>query len=130
MIQALKIYIVILASSILLYACSTSKAVRQMNHDIKGNWVLQTIVTEGTSAKPKDKVFDEANFSCFIGSEWKFSRKYNGTYSIVDPQKICPEVTRGISWSIQENTDAPASFTFNRSADKKEGKGSGPRHIT
>jgi hypothetical protein len=126
--QIFKNAAIIAILSLLLNACSTTKAVRRMDHDIKGTWVLQTIITEGTSAKPKEKVFNEADFSCFIGSEWKFWKKYTGIYSIVDPQKICPEVKRWISWSFNENTYSPASFTFNWSADKKTGIGSGPKY--
>jgi len=126
--QLFKNFAIIAILSLLLNACSTSKAVRQMNHNITGTWVLRTVVTEGTSVKPKEKVFNEADFSCFIGSEWKFKKDHYGTYSIVDPQKICPEVTRWINWLVNENANAPASFTLNWSADKKTGIGSGPKY--
>jgi len=126
--QVFKNSAIIAIFSLLLNACSTTKAVRQMNHDIKGTWVLRTVVTEGISIKPKEKVFNEADFSCFIGSEWKFQKDHYGIYSIVDPQKICPEVTRHINWSFNENANAPASFTFMWAADKKTGIGSGPAY--
>jgi hypothetical protein len=118
---------IIATASFLLAACSTPKAIRRMDREIKGTWILQTLVTEGTSVKPKDKIFNEADFSCFIGSEWKFN-KDDGIYTIIDQQKICPGVTRWINWSFQQNANAPASFTLNWQADKKKGTGSGPKY--
>ena len=112
----------IFSTVILLISCSSSRELRRMNREINGKWVLQTIITEGASGKPKDKVFNEADFSCFIGSGWKFNKnKYNGSYSIIDRQKICPNITRPIRWSLKENASAPAAFTFMWSADNKQG---------
>jgi hypothetical protein len=99
-------------------ACSGSKELRTMQHDINGNWVLQTIVTEGASGKIKDKIFNEADFGCFIGSEWNFAKNNTGSYTLVDKQKTCPEIKRNISWSFTEAKNIPVSFHFKRLDDK------------
>ncbi len=110
--------IIICSMVILLSSCSTSKEMRQMNRKVNGNWVLQTIITEGTEARPKDKIFNEADFSCFIGSEWKFKRKSKGIYTIVDKQKNCPAISRMISWSFAETNGTPETIVLKRLDDK------------
>lgn len=109
---------IIIAATAMLSACSGSKELRTMKQDIRGSWALQTIVTEGASEKIKDKIFSEADFSCFIGSEWKFSGDGIGSYSIVDKQKICPEMKRLISWSVQSVENVPTTLHFKRLDDK------------
>ena len=74
--------------TVILTTCSTSKELRQMHRKIDGNWVLQTVVTEGASGKPKEKIFNEADFGCFIGSDWKFDRNNKGSYMLVDKQNL------------------------------------------
>ena len=69
----------------------------------------------------EDKIFNEADFSCFIGSEWNFISKNNrGSYTIIDRQKDCPAVTRNISWSFYESKDIPEKFVFKRLDDKND----------
>ena len=103
---------------VLLISCSTSKELRKMDRKISGNWVLQTVVTEGTAGKLKDKIFNEADFGCFIGSEWKFNRNNKGSYMLVDKQKDCPAIARTISWSFTETPNAPETITVKRFDDK------------
>jgi len=86
---------------------------------MNGNWVLETIITEGATGKIKDKIFNEADFSCFIGSEWNFNSKNNmGSYSIIDKQKDCPVVKRNINWSFPKTKDTSAVIYFKRYDDK------------
>ncbi|HEX2682373.1 MAG TPA: hypothetical protein VHL77_00475, partial [Ferruginibacter sp.] len=54
-------------------ACSVSKGTHAMKKDIRGEWVLQTITTEGITGVAKTTIFNEAEFGCFIGSEWQFN---------------------------------------------------------
>jgi len=121
--------IAIYSMVVLLGSCSTSKELRQMNRKINGNWVLQTIVTDATSGKPKDKIFNEADFSCFIGSEWKFSGDGKGTYMIVDKQKDCPQITRTISWAFAETPNSPETVTIKRYDANNNVMGDGPGFI-
>jgi hypothetical protein len=101
-------------------ACSVSKEARSMKRDIKGDWVLQTITTEGITGVVKTTIFDEAEFGCFIGSEWNFiSNNSMGSYTIVDKSKDCVPLKRSISWSIYEPQDLPMQFQFKRLDDNK-----------
>src|SRR5258705_3591431 len=107
-------------------ACSVSKETRSMKRDIKGDWVLQTITTEGITGVVKTTIFDEAEFGCFIGSEWNFaSNNSMGSYTIVDKSKDCVLLKRYISWSIYEPQDLPKQFQFKRLDDKKNAMDSG-----
>ncbi len=113
------ISLVVIMSAVILSACSVSKEARKMKHAINGNWVLETVITEGVNEKMKVKIFNEAEFGCFIGSEWNFvSKKNNGSYTIVDRQKNCPAVKRSISWSFNEIPGKPDQFLFKRLDDK------------
>jgi hypothetical protein len=110
----------IILMAIFFNACSVSKEARSMKKNINGNWVLQTITTEGITGIVKTKSFNEAEFSCFIGSNWNFiSNNSMGSYTIVDTQKGCPAVTRLIRWSIYEPKGAEKEFQFKRLDDKK-----------
>ena len=103
-----------------LAACSASKEGRGIKKTINGNWVLQTITTEGITGVAKTTVFNEAEFGCFIGSEWNFiANNSMGTYTIVDSKKECPAIKRFIRWSVYEPKDLPKEFQFKRLDDKK-----------
>jgi len=105
----------------LLTSCSASKEGRGIKKTINGNWVLQTITTEGITGVAKTKVFNEAEFGCFIGSEWNFiSNNSMGSYTIVDTKKECPSIKRFIRWSVYEPKDLPKEFQFKRLDDKKD----------
>jgi len=112
------LFIVITA---ILGSCSVSKEARGIKKNINGNWILQTITTEGITSVAKTKIFNEADFGCFIGSEWNFiSNNSMGSYAIVDPKKDCPSVKRLIRWSVYEPKDLPKEFQFKRLDDKKD----------
>ena len=102
-------------------ACSVSKGARSMKRDINGDWVLQTITTEGITGVAKTTIFNEAEFGCFIGSEWNFiSNNSMGSYNLVDKSKDCVTLKRYIRWSIYEPQDLPKQFQFKRLDDKKD----------
>lgn len=112
--------LIILMFTIFFSACSVTKEARSIKKDINGNWVLQTIVTEGITGVVKTKIFNEAEFGCFIGSEWNFiANNSMGSYTIVDAYKECPSIKRFIRWSIYEPKDAAKEFQFKRLDDKK-----------
>jgi hypothetical protein len=102
-----------------LVTCSVSKEGRIIKKAINGSWVLQTVTTEGITGSFKSRIFNEADFSCFIGSEWNFSKKGTGSYAIVDLTKECPPVRRSITWSVDEIKDGVKQFSFKRFDDKK-----------
>jgi len=103
-----------------LAACSVSKESRTMQRTINGNWILQTITTEGITGVVKTKIFNEAEFGCFIGSEWNFiANNSMGSYTLVDTKKECPAIKRFIRWSVYEPKDSAKQFQFKRLDDKK-----------
>ena len=114
------LFIVVFAS------CSGSKEARSIKSSINGNWVLQTVTVEGITGVVKTTVFNEADLSCFIGSEWNFiSNNSMGSYTLVDKSKNCTPVKRFIRWSIYEPKDAAKEFQFKRLDDKKNAMDNG-----
>ena len=107
-------------------SCSGSKEARSIKSSINGNWVLQTVTVEGITGVVKTTVFNEADLSCFIGSEWNFiSNNSMGSYTLVDKSKNCTPVKRFIRWSIYEPKDAAKEFQFKRLDDKKNAMDNG-----
>lgn len=107
-------------------SCSVSKEARSMKKQINGDWILQTITTEGISGVVKTKIFNEAEFSCFIGSEWNFiANNSMGSYTIVDKEKGCTPLRRFIRWSIFEPAGMAKEFQFKRLDDKKNSMDNG-----
>ena len=118
--KLLNFSLIIILFTVTFSACSVSKEARSLKKSINGNWVLETITTEGITGITKTTVFNEAEFGCFIGSEWNFiSNNSMGSYTIVDPKKECPSIKRFIRWSIYEPKDAAKEFQFKRLDDKK-----------
>jgi hypothetical protein len=107
-------------------SCSVSNEARSMKKNINGNWILQTITAEGITGVVKTRIFNEADLSCFIGSEWNFiSNNSMGSYTIVDNNKNCTKLKRFIRWSIFEPKDAAKEFQFKRLDDKKNAMDNG-----
>lgn len=101
-------------------ACSVSKEARKMKKTINGDWILQTVTTEGITGIAKTKAFNEAPFNCFIGSEWNFiANNSMGSYTIVDTKTECSQLKRLIRWSVYEPKGADKEFQFKRLDDKK-----------
>lgn len=122
----LKTSLIILLFSTAFSACSVSKEARSMKKDINGDWVLQTITTEGITGVTKTRIFNEAEFGCFIGSEWNFiSNNSMGSYTLVDKSKNCTTLKRFIRWSVYEPKDLAKEFQFKRLDDKKNAMDNG-----
>jgi len=103
----------------LLAGCSVSKEGRSMKKSINGSWVLQTVNTEGITAKFSAKVFNEADLNCFVGSSWSFiSNNGTGTYNLVGGATGCTTLQRNIRWTIYEQSDSPKEFQFKRLDEK------------
>ena len=120
-------YNLITALAIVIFtSCSVSKEARSIKKNINGNWILQTVTVEGITGVVKTTVFNEADLSCFIGSEWNFiSNNSMGSYNLVDKSKNCTPVKRFIRWSIYEPKDAAKEFQFKRLDDKKNAMDNG-----
>ncbi|MEO6538044.1 MAG: lipocalin family protein [Ferruginibacter sp.] len=104
---------------ILFTSCATSKEARNYKKSINGRWQLQTVVTEGITGKIKAKVFNEADFNCFVGSNWSFNQNNAlGSYTIAKNGGECVAVKRDIRWSVYETKDQPTLLQFKRLDNK------------
>ena len=113
-------------SIVVLASCSVSKEARSIRKSINGNWILQTVTLEGITGVTKTTVFNEADLSCFIGSEWNFiSNNSMGSYNLIDKNKNCTPLKRFIRWSIYEPENAAKEFQFKRLDDKKNAMDNG-----
>jgi hypothetical protein len=122
--KRLSTIVIIFLTVVLLGSCSSSREARTMRGDIKGDWVLQTITTQGIVGVTKTTVFNEAEFGCFIGSGWNFiGNNSMGSYSIVDPK--CAAAKRNFRWSVFETDGAPKMLQFKRLDDKKKAMDNG-----
>ena len=111
--------IMLLVIILIFVSCSSSKQARTYQKTIDGNWQLQTVVTEGIAGKIKIQLFNEADFNCFIGSNWNFNNYNNlGTYSIGSGTAECATIKRNIRWTVYEAPNEPKLFQFKRLTDK------------
>jgi hypothetical protein len=105
----------------LFTACASSKQSRAMKNSINGNWILQTINTEGTSVKFTAKVFNEADLNCFIGSNWSFNANNSlGSYTLITSTPGCNGTQRAIRWTLVEAADNTMQFQFKRLDEKRK----------
>ena len=105
----------------IVYSCSVSKDAKGIKQQINGNWMLETITTEGITGKVTATIFNEASFNCFVGSSWNFiSNNSMGSYNINASGTECSAVNRLIRWSIYEPKGATKQFQFKRLDDKKK----------
>lgn len=111
---------------ITLSCCSVSKEAGSIRKEINGNWMLETITTEGITGKVTATIFNEASFTCFVGSSWNFmSNNSLGNYSINASGTDCSTLTRTIRWSIYEPKGEAKKFQFKRLNDKKNAMDNG-----
>jgi len=103
---------------ILLFAsCVAARESRTFQKSMNGNWQLKTIISEGVTGNVKTQLFNEADFSCFIGSTWNFNNSNNmGNYTIPNATE-CAAVKRNIRWSIYEAKDQPKLLQYKRLDD-------------
>lgn len=95
-------------------SCSMSKEARGIRRDVAGKWQLQTIVSEGISGTVKTVLFDEADFNCFIGSNWSFTDHNSlGNYTISSTAG-CNPIKRDFRWSVFEAKGEPKLIQFKR----------------
>lgn len=112
----------ILFSALLLgtISCKTSKEARSIRTTVKGSWTVTDVRISGTNGKFKAKVFGEADYSCFIGSQWNFNTSTSiGTYSL-GTGAACSVITRKIRWSIYEIKGEPKQLQFKRLNEKEK----------
>ncbi len=106
--------------AIVLNSCTVSKEAGSIKKKINGNWMLETITTEGINGKVTASIFNEASFTCFVGSSWNFmSGNSLGNYNINANGSLCNALNRTIRWSIYEPKGGEKQFQFKRLDEKK-----------
>lgn len=84
-------------------ACSPSKVASPEGAkvDLKGAWTVSNIDLDGVSKNGfKVTVFDDAPYTCYVGSQWNFIPNGNGSYT-VPASGDCTGGQRNIYWSVQ-----------------------------
>lgn len=112
-----------LAGLIMIASCSSSKNAIGVNREnIKGNWTLNNITTEGlaTTQYVKLTVLDEGSKDCLTGSTWVLPNNGYGSYTI-QPRTGCTPGLRGIVWSYRTEGDQPV-FQFKRTEEGVKAK--------
>lgn len=101
--------------ALLISSCAGSKMARGYEKSIDGTWQLETIQTEKIGGDFNAQLFNEEEFSCFIGSTWKFNKNGNlGSYDISKNGGDCIAIKRDIRWSIYEPATGVQEFQFKR----------------
>ncbi len=99
-------------SILLATSCSISKGARVDRNVLNGNWTLSRITYEGNEGEFKSVIFNDAEDTCFEGSNWFFRHNNStGTYSL---NNSCGGATRFIRWSVVERpgTNNQLQFKF------------------
>ena len=102
--------IMLLALTLILTACGTSKTVRVSRKVIKGNWTLNTI-TYSEAGTYNVTLLDDATKKCFEGSTWQFVPNNNtGIYNINNSD--CSDGERYFIFTIQEVDEKTGLYDF------------------
>lgn len=91
-----------LGLALFIGACSPSKTSSPDGGkvNLKGTWTISDISPEGITGKVKITVFDDASYTCYIGSQWNLVPNGNGSYT-VPSSGDCMGGQRNIYWSVQ-----------------------------
>lgn len=117
--KLLKFTFSILAATLLLQSCSTTKSLVGAAHGhINGTWTLTNVSYEGLVPGAVQNVFDQAPPAAFIGSTWQLTNSGNGMYTLTDG------TSQSIFWSYDDQDKSNPIFQF-----KKTFKGEATRHI-
>ncbi len=100
-------------------SCSISKEARAYKKNIDGNWILQSITTEGIMGKINVQLFNDQDMNCFIGSRWNFN-DYNslGNYMTDKTEKGCTPSKTNFRWSIYEPKGEAKQLQFKKVSEK------------
>ncbi|HEY9533476.1 MAG TPA: hypothetical protein VIQ77_03035, partial [Mucilaginibacter sp.] len=75
----------ILALSVILQACSTTKSLVGASHGhINGTWTLTNVSYDGLLPGAVQNVFDQAPPAAFVNSTWRLTNSGNGLYTLAN----------------------------------------------
>ena len=101
---------------LLLVSCATTKAIKETEKAVRGNWVLKTVTYDGAGSF-KSTLLQDVSASCFEGSEWSFVANNNrGTYNITSND--CKTGERKFIWTVTGNKEITGGEIHLKITDK------------
>ena len=97
-----KLILFFLAAPLLIVSCSTqkgapsTKGTASLQKTLNGLWTLNTGYYEGNEGKFTSVLFNDADSSCFEGSDWFFRNNNNTGSYVLNDGAICTEGERFI----------------------------------
>lgn len=119
-----KIILFSLLSIILFVSCAESKAVVQSEKLMRGDWTITQVTVDGINQSYVNaKVFDQADYNCYIGSQWHLVQNNNSGNYTLNGSGDCPAETTNIKWFVTEKNGV-TEFMF-----KKVYQGEKPKNV-
>jgi len=99
----------ILALSVILQACSTTKSLVGASHGhINGTWTLTNVSYDGLLPGAVQNVFDQAPPAAFVNSTWRLTNSGNGLYTLANG------TSQSIFWSYNDQDKSNPMFQFKK----------------
>ncbi len=105
--------VILLAATVILSACSTSKnavtgASNVSRGKFTGTWTINNISYDGIVPQAVQNVFDQAPPADFMGSTWKLTNSGNGIYTLQNG------TSQTIFWSVNNDAGSSQLFQFKK----------------
>ena len=101
-------------------SCSANRELSTNAHRITGNWQLNTIISEAIKSETVITLFNEADFRCFIGSSWNFTKDI-ASYSISSSSDgRCNKIKRNHTWRLFINNQKSMLIQLKKLGDNMQ----------
>ncbi len=107
-----KLFLVLVCTTFLVTSCSISKGARQDRNLLSGTWLLNNISYENNSGKFKSVLFNDADDTCFEGSDWFFRDNNSTARYTLKSSNDCRGGDRFIRWSVIERAGQANQLQF------------------
>ena len=107
-----KLFLVLVCTIFLVTSCSISKGARQDRNLLSGTWLLNNISYENNSGKFKSVLFNDADDTCFEGSDWFFRDNNSTARYTLKSSNDCRGGDRFIRWSVIERAGQANQLQF------------------
>lgn len=98
----------------LFVSCAESKAVVQGEKLMRGDWTITDVSLDGVSESYVNaNVFDQADYQCFIGSQWHLVQNNSSGHYTLNGGSGCPSETTNIKWFVTEKNGV-TEFMFKK----------------
>jgi hypothetical protein len=111
--KLIKLSFTVLAFTLILSACSSSKnavtgASNVSRGKFTGSWTINNVSYDGILQQAVQNVFDQAPPQDFVGSTWKLTNSGNGIYTLQNG------TSQTIFWSVNNNAGSNQLFQFKK----------------